>query len=89
MVQFNNRRERIYFILTLVLLSIITYWLSNVVWNMLHNTNNTFVSSLMQWDAGWYKYTIENGYSLEPTNGAQANWAFFPLYPLIVKLFKF
>jgi len=38
-------------------------------------------SSLMQWDAWWYKSILNDGYSYTP--GEQSNIAFFPLFPLI------
>jgi hypothetical protein len=51
-------------------------------------------NDLCAWDCGWYKNIVDQGYDLVPGNGAgsgskmdQANWAFFPLFPLLVKLF--
>ncbi len=44
-----------------------------------------FSHSLCQWDCNWY-LSIMNGYQLSPSGhirGDAANWAFFPLYPLI------
>ena len=46
-----------------------------------------------QWDSGWYLQIAKTGYSTliggpGPTLG-QANYGFFPLYPLIVKFFAF
>ncbi|WP_278367295.1 hypothetical protein [Acetobacter orientalis] len=43
-----------------------------------------------QWDCAWYMGVAQNGYSEHPiVQGplrlGQANWAFFPLYPLLVK----
>jgi hypothetical protein len=46
----------------------------------------TFAQSLCKWDCGWYTRTIRDGYDLTPRwhyRGDAANWAFFPLYPLI------
>ncbi|MBS1055099.1 hypothetical protein [Gluconobacter kondonii] len=45
--------------------------------------------SLCEWDCGWY-YSIENsGYDIHPLLSGpgvgQANWAFFPLFPFVVK----
>jgi hypothetical protein len=37
------------------------------------------------WDAGWYKRIAEQGYAYTP--GAQSPVAFFPLYPLAIRLF--
>lgn len=45
----------------------------------------SFFDLITQWDAGWYKGIIEDGYLREPLAGGAANWAFFPLYPLLVR----
>ena len=49
------------------------------------------IDNYCQWDCGWYRSIIYSGYDLVPhpssesnING-QANWAFFPLFPLISK----
>ena len=44
-----------------------------------------------QWDCGWYVSIVEGGYSpvpIESQPGA-TNYAFFPLYPLLVKAFAY
>jgi len=41
-----------------------------------------------RWDCLWYQTIVTSGYHLEPRfhpNGDAANWAFFPLFPLIAK----
>ena len=45
-------------------------------------------SFLCQWDCGWYLSITSNGYMKTALTEGQvgaANWAFFPLHPLIVK----
>lgn len=37
------------------------------------------------WDAGWYLNIAEQGYSAEPIWQQQANYAFFPVYPLATR----
>lgn len=37
------------------------------------------------WDAGWYLNIAEHGYSAEPIWQQQANYAFFPVYPLATR----
>ncbi len=37
------------------------------------------------WDSGWYKRIAEQGYSYTP--GTQSSVAFFPLYPLAIRVF--
>jgi hypothetical protein len=40
------------------------------------------------WDGQWYRFIVEDGYELNYSlsSGEPANWAFFPLYPVLVKL---
>lgn len=41
---------------------------------------------LCQYDCNWYANIVESGYMLEPighSRGDAANWAFFPLFPLL------
>lgn len=45
-------------------------------------------SALCQRDCAWHMEIAETGYFLNPKTGylpGQANWAFFPLYPLLVR----
>jgi Gpi18-like mannosyltransferase len=45
---------------------------------------NHYLDSFFRWDSGWYNDIVKNGYSYDPNQ--QSNVAFFPLYPLLVKL---
>lgn len=36
-----------------------------------------------QWDTGWYMGVAAVGYTPVPEPGGQANWAFFPAYPVL------
>ena len=50
---------------------------------------NGLARDLCQWDCHWYLSIAESGYDLAPhlVRGLwQANWAFFPLFPLLVRL---
>lgn len=47
------------------------------------------LEKLNQWDSHWYRSIVYSGYDLEPhahEAGDAANWAFFPLMPIIVRL---
>jgi Gpi18-like mannosyltransferase len=45
------------------------------------------VRSAMIGDAWWYRSVSVNGYDLPSTTGrTMANWAFFPLYPVVVRM---
>jgi len=50
----------------------------------------SFPMGLCRWDCGWYVYMAEHGYHGFPTPGQNAagNWAFFPLMPMVVGLFR-
>lgn len=37
------------------------------------------------WDAGWYERIADGGYPLPVPLGTQSSWAFFPLYPVLVR----
>jgi Gpi18-like mannosyltransferase len=45
---------------------------------------NQWLDSFVRWDSGWYMNIIEKGYSFSAHE--QSNVAFFPLYPLLVKV---
>lgn len=63
-------------------------WLVNRILEKGYTSKNLFCN----WDCGWYLSIINKGYDLAPhahSAGDAANWAFFPLYPLIVRLFVF
>ena len=50
---------------------------------------NGLARDLCQWDCDWYLSIATSGYDLAPhlVRGLwQANWAFFPLFPLLVRL---
>lgn len=46
--------------------------------------------ALCQFDCAWYVHTAEHGYDRQPTLFPEVdlvNWAFFPLYPLLTRVF--
>ena len=50
--------------------------------------HSDFARAMCQWDCGWYVGIVSNGYdrATHSVQGhIQANWAFFPLYPLLVR----
>jgi len=73
----------------IALLSRIVIFFTGIVWNLTHDTQQTVFELLYKLDAGWYQNIIEKGYMKTPYDIGQpgaANWAFFPLYPLITGL---
>ena len=76
-------------IILLVFLSRLSMYLIYVLGNgVIFQTSNSFFDAFNIWDAGWYRSIIETGYNTHYTMNVdgQANWAFFPLYPMIIKL---
>lgn len=58
------------------------------VYLLLHGNGTPldYVSALCVWDCGWYTTIVEHGYDPAPVEYFRpggANWAFFPLYPLL------
>lgn len=51
----------------------------------------SLIDKIMQWDSSWFISIVNDGYMREaisniPGMNGQANWAFFPLFPILVKL---
>lgn len=47
---------------------------------------------LCAWDCGWYRSIVVDGYDLVPAHhdkGDAANWAFFPLFPVVARIVSF
>ena len=44
------------------------------------------VSSLTTWDGWWYLGIARNGYHVAPLSGQYHDYAFFPLYPVLVRV---
>lgn len=45
--------------------------------------------SLTSWDGGWYLAIARDGYHIESIGGAYHDYAFLPLYPVLVRLLSF
>ena len=41
------------------------------------------------WDTGWYMNIAQNGYSVVKNLMGQANYGFFPMYPILIKIASF
>jgi Gpi18-like mannosyltransferase len=51
-------------------------------------SSNEVLNLQARWDAGWYMSIVDRGYSYDATQPeGQQNIAFFPAYPLIVRVF--
>ncbi|MCE2705674.1 MAG: glycosyltransferase family 39 protein [Proteobacteria bacterium] len=59
--------------------------------NIFIHKNADFFTTMCKWDCKWYLTIINDGYDLHIRTSPRvwsglANWAFFPLYPYIVKI---
>ncbi len=57
---------------------------------LLSHHHSDFFTAMCKWDCKWYLTIIKDGYDLHPRVSPKiwkglANWAFFPLYPYIVR----
>lgn len=81
-------RQRFLFSLALVTGSLGIYLSAAFYWHIRTGASVDLVSLLLQWDSRWYLSIVESGYQEVTATDGQANWAFFPLYPLTVFVFK-
>lgn len=49
---------------------------------------NLFLDGWVRWDSGWYANVVTNGYRAQANALGQTNTPFFPLYPLLIRLFE-
>jgi hypothetical protein len=57
--------------------------------SVVYSATEISMADACEWDCGWYLRIVKDGYLLEPDahpRGDAANWAFFPLFPLIAKV---
>lgn len=75
-------------VLILVIVSRVLIFLNFIFWSGRNSFDGNFFEAISIYDTGWYKTIIEDGYWPEPAGGDKgdaANWAFFPLYPMIIR----
>lgn len=85
LVRYYNNNEKfrlITKIMSVWLLSRLIMLVMVPVMNMLADTPHDLLYYMNPWDAEWYKEIAESGYKPPRANG-MANWAFFPLYPMV------
>lgn len=83
----ENLRILLYLIL-LFLASRLLLVLTGCVYNYLSSDYSKTWDLLYHFDAEWYVDIIENGYQSIPRGDGQANYAFYPLYPMVVRFAK-
>ena len=69
-----------------VLLAIVLTAAKLAVYDVLARPAGGITKALCQWDCDWYLSVAGRGYDRQPLGDLdQANWAFFPLYPLLIR----
>jgi Gpi18-like mannosyltransferase len=81
----------IFISLIFIISRIIMYYQFNLANTLLLHDNGTFSSVMCKWDCKWYLTIINDGYDYSIRTHPKiwkglANWAFFPLYPNLVKI---
>ncbi|OPY30315.1 MAG: hypothetical protein A4E28_00328 [Methanocella sp. PtaU1.Bin125] len=75
------------FVITRLALTAIGYAAHAVLWGRTFSGLEAFTKIWTVWDGAWYVNLARDGYSALPVNDADmANYAFFPLYPALVRL---
>lgn len=88
--QKNNYNLRITILLECMAIFLVAKVMLMFEWNQVANSSLGFIFSIMRGDSWWFKNIVEHGYmhtvlTNDPIRMNQANWAFFPFFPLMVK----
>lgn len=75
-------------ILMIFVVSRVFFALLVPVYNGFAGTHHSFSFLMNEWDAKKYQFIIDNGYTFPTDIDPQANWAFFPLYPIVCMIVK-
>ena len=80
----------ILFVISRIVLTVIGYFAHIYLWHKTPVTLDDFANIWNVWDGRLYVDIAQNGYSAKPFNTAgMANYAFFPLYPILIRLVEF
>lgn len=88
---FLSRYRDFIFIVILFSASRAAWWVEYNFWISPDKWQEAFTTGLCHWDCGFYNSIAEHGYStisqVRSLNNAEglANWAFFPLHPLLIR----
>ena len=74
------------FVLTRLALETVGYTARTLIWHRPVVTVSDFLNIWNVWDSSWYLEIAKTGYSTAVNYLGEANYAFFPLYPMLIKL---
>ena len=84
--RFAANRQKLVIALTLSVASELVAWAVAAAYGWWSRGAALGLRSYCQWDCGWYGTIVRVGYYAAPADhqaGGAANWAFFPLHPLL------
>lgn len=83
----NNKWMLPFLILLGFVLSRLLMYVVFTVWRYENNVDISIFDKINIWDAGWYRSIAMDGYARTPSpdGTGEANWAFFPLMPLVMR----
>lgn len=81
----------LYVIIIFIISRLIMYYQFNLANILILDGKGSFVGTMCKWDCKWYLTIVNNGYDEVVRTSPKiwrglANWAFFPLYPMIVAI---
>ncbi len=78
------------FVITRIALTAVGYFAHDFLWKQSFSGLEAFTKIWTVWDGRWYIGIARDGYSALPVNSVDmANYAFFPLYPALMRLASF
>lgn len=83
-------KYQILFVSIVILVSRLLMFAVYLFWQHRTGSPESFTEALFRFDASWYETIIKEGYFTEPAlhdKGDAANWAFFPLFPILMRFF--
>lgn len=88
----ESLRWQIAFVVICVVVSRLLILAGFEVWKERTAFEGSFFEAFSRFDTTWYQSIIGGGYQTEPTVGDRhdaANWAFFPLFPMMIRCLHF
>ncbi|MCC2624679.1 MAG: hypothetical protein K0R14_552 [Burkholderiales bacterium] len=90
MGRFNKMHWALFCVLVFLVSRLIMLYQYNLATDILSHNHLDFFSAMCKWDCKWYITIITDGYDDAVRSSPRiwkglANWAFFPLYPFIVR----
>ncbi|MDY4976219.1 MAG: hypothetical protein SO147_04895 [Clostridia bacterium] len=83
----KNKKNIAVLVCLMVVLSRLVMFGLYLIWNSRHCDEVSFFEAFRHYDANWYYGIAEQGYRPQPLYSGSVEWAFFPLMPMILRIF--